>query len=362
MQTIPTATDCATPARGLLNPAQQLLPKAFGSVDELDDCLSTPSPALIDDLARAPGDIMILGVGGKMGPTLARLAKNAAPDRRVIGVARFSDKSVRSRLESHGVETIAADLLDRAQIDALPRTPNIVFAAGHKFGATGNPGLTWAMNTLVPALVAERFHESRLVAFSTGNVYPLTPIGQPSASEATPPAPIGEYAQSCVGRERMFEYFSAKYGTPGRIVRLNYAIDMRYGVLADIASKVFRGQPVDVTMGYVNVIWQGDANAQVLRSLAHCTLPTTPLNCTGPETLSVRWLAGQLGARLGRVPQITGHEAATALLSDTTQAAALFGYPRVPLGAMLDWVADWVGAERLSFNKPTKFEVRDGGF
>ena len=360
---MPTPTSAVvSAAAGCQIPNTAGLPKNFASVDDLDEFLAAPSQALIDDLARAPGDIMILGVGGKMGPTLARLAKNAAPERRVIGVARFSDPAVKSRLESRGVETIAADLLNRAEIDALPRVPNIIFAAGHKFGATGNPGLTWAMNTVVPALVAESFRESRIVAFSTGNVYPLTSIGRQSASEATPPAPIGEYAQSCVGRERMFEYFSGKHGTPGRIFRLNYAIDMRYGVLADIAGKIKHGKPVDVTMGHVNVIWQGDANAQALRCLAHCTTPTTPINCTGPETLSVRWLAAQLGARLGIEPQVTGQEAATALLSDTTQAAARFGYPSVPMGAMLDWVADWVQAERPSLNKPTRFEVRDGGF
>jgi nucleoside-diphosphate-sugar epimerase len=344
------------------DPIPSRWPAGFADGDALDAFLARPTPALVDDLARASGDILILGVGGKMGPTLARLAKNAVPERRVIGVARYSDPAVKLGLEAAGVETIAADLLDRSALAALPRAPNVIYAAGHKFGATGNPGLTWAMNTFLPGLVAETFRGSRIVAFSTGNVYPLTPVGRPAPNEATPPAPIGEYAQSCVGRERMFEYFSARHATPGRLLRLNYAIDMRYGVLADVAWRVVRGEPIDVTMGHVNVIWQGDANAQALRCLAHCTTPTSPLNCTGPETLSVRWLAAELGRRLGKAPQVVGAEATTALLSDTTQATALFGYPTVPLGVMLDWVADWVGAGRASYNKPTKFEVRDGTF
>jgi dTDP-4-dehydrorhamnose reductase len=357
---MPTSPSPSKADTALLDPAA--LPVRFDSVEALDEFMSRPSHALVEDLAQVEGDLMILGVAGKMGPTLARLAKRAAPDKRVIGVARFSDASVRDRLEGWGVETIACDLLDRAAVDALPRVPNIVFAAGHKFGAKDNQGLTWAMNTHVPALVADSFRGARIVAFSTGNVYPLSAIGRAAANERTLPAPVGEYAQSCIGRERMFEYFGAKHGTPGRLFRLNYAIDMRYGVLFDIASKVHRGEPVDVTMGYVNVIWQGDANAQVLRLLRHCTVPPTPINCTGPETLSVRWLAAEFATRLGVQVQITGQEAPTALLSDTTEAARLFGYPLVPLGAMLDWVADWVRSGGPSLGKPTKFEVRDGTF
>ena len=343
-------------------PAPPRLPDRFATTEALDDFLTLPSAALAATLESVEGDLVILGVGGKMGPTLARLAKRAAPAKRVIGVARFSDASVRARLDAAGVETIACDLLDRDALGALPEAANVVFAAGHKFGATGNPALTWAMNTHVPALVAERYKGSRIVAFSTGNVYGLSRIGSAGSNESTTLSPVGEYAQSCLGRERMFEHFSARHGTPGRIVRLNYAIDMRYGVLADVAGKIHRGEPVDVTMGHVNVIWQGDANAQVLRTLAHCTAPTSPINCTGPETISVRWLAAELGARMGKPVQVVGQEAETALLSDTTLASTLFGYPLVPLGRMLDWVADWAARGGASFGKPTKFEVRNGAF
>lgn len=350
----------SAPAAPLLDPAR--LPARFDSVEALDAFLATPTQALVDDLAAVEGDLMVLGVAGKMGPTLARLAKNAAPGKRVIGVARFSDPAVRTQLEGWGIETLACDLLDRASVEALPRVPNIVFAAGHKFGSTDHQALTWAMNTHVPALVADTFRESRIVAFSTGNVYPLSPVGRPGASERMPPGPIGEYAQSCLGRERMFQYFGARHGTPGRLFRLNYAIDMRYGVLHDIAAKVHRGEAVDLAMGHVNVIWQGDANAQALRCLRHCTTPPTPINCTGPETIPVRWLVEQFARRFDVPVRTTGEEAPTALLSDTTEAARLFGYPVVPLGAMLDWVADWVKQGGPTLNKPTKFEVRDGRF
>lgn len=352
----------ASHAHGTVRPAGAALPERFESVEALDDFLAQPSQALVDDLAQVDGDLMILGVAGKMGPTLARLARNAAPGKRVIGVARFSDPAVRERLAGWGIETVTCDLLDRAAVEALPRVDNIIFAAGHKFGASSNQPLTWAMNTHVPALVADTFRAARIVSFSTGNVYALTPLGVPAPGEGTVPAPVGEYAQSCLGRERMFEYFGARHGTPGRLFRLNYAIDLRYGVLADIAGKVSRGEEIDVTMGYVNVIWQGDANAQVLRALRHCTVPPSPLNCTGPETIPVRWLAAEFAARLGIAERIVGVEAGTALLSNTTQSARLFGYPHVPLGVMIDWVADWVGNGRPSLNKPTKFEVRNGDF
>lgn len=335
----------------------------FGNAEALEEFMTRPSAELAADLARAPGDLLILGVGGKMGPTLARMAKRAAPGRRVVGVARFSEKGLREKLEGQGIECIACDLLDRQALDKLPRLPNLVFMAGHKFGAAGNAAFTWAMNVRVPYLVADTFRDSRTIVFSTACVYPFAEVTGPGASESTPALPPpGDYATSCVGREKAFEYGSLTHGTPGRLVRLEYAIDMRYGVLHDVATKVFTGQPVDVTMGHVNVIWQGDANEQALRLLAHCTAPTSPLNVSGPDVVSVRRLAAEFGKRFGKKAMVTGQEAPTAWLVDSRAAHELLGTPGVSLVTMIDWQADWIARGLPGLGKPTHFETRDGKY
>jgi len=339
------------------------LPERMENTEELEDVMTTPSSELTADLAGVEGDILILGVGGKMGPTLARMAKRAAPQKRVIGVARFSDSNLRSRLEDQGVECIKCDLTDSGTVQLLPHIDNVVFMAGHKFGASDNAAHTWAINAGVPYVVADVFRESRIVVFSTACVYPYVDIGGPGASEETlTQPPPGDYAMSCVARERIFQFGSQRYGTAGRLVRLSYAIDLRYGVLLDVATSVRTERPVDVTMGYVNVIWQGDANEQALRLLAQCTSPTSPINVSGWEKVGIRWLAAQFGERFDKPPNVIGDEAETAWLVDTSAARQLFGTPRISLNTMIDWVADWVMHDRPSLGKKTHFETRDGKY
>ncbi|MCX7363595.1 MAG: NAD-dependent epimerase/dehydratase family protein [Alphaproteobacteria bacterium] len=339
------------------------LPDRFESVEALEDFMTRPTDTLVADLARTPGDILVLGVGGKMGPTLARMAKRAAPGKRVVGVARFSEPGVREALDKAGVEAWPADLLDRAALEKIPKLANVVFMAGRKFGAAGNVPLTWAMNVQVPAMVAEVFKASRIVAFSTGCVYPFVPVESGGATEETPPIPPpGDYANSCAGRERMFEYFSAQHGTPGRLFRLNYAIDMRYGVLHDVGRKVRDGEEIDLSMGHVNVIWQGDANSMALRCLTHATTPTTPINVTGPETIEVANLAREFAKLLGKTAKLTGTPAPTGWLNNAGRMVKEFGPPDVPLQKMVEWTADWLQHDMATLNKPTHYEVRDGQY
>lgn len=341
-------------------------PTTIDSVSQIEEVMTTPSPELVESMKRLKGDLLILGVAGKMGPTMAVLAKRALAEAgnpaRVIGVARFSRGDLRERLESAGVTTLTADLLAPDALASLPDAPNVVYLVGQKFGSTGNEPLTWAMNVYLPGRVADRYRDSRIVSLSTGNVYAFSPVDSRGPDEETPVGPVGEYAQSCLGRERMFQYFSGLHGTPGVIVRLNYAIDLRYGVLLDIATKVHGGVPVDVTMGHANVIWQGDANEAVLRGLEHAASPPMILNLTGPEVLSVRELAIGFGQRLGRDPVLTGSEAPNALLSNAGKYVRLMGPPRVPVERMMDWIAHWVSRGGETLSKPTHFEARDGRF
>ena len=333
---------------------------------QLESRLSEPTPEVISAVAALAGDILILGVGGKMGPTLAKQAKRAIDHagitKKVIGVSRFSTPSVQENLQEAGIETVVADLLSENCLQNLPDTENVILMAGRKFGSTGNESLTWAMNSYMPGRVSEKFRDSRLVVFSTGNVYPLTPVSHGGATENSPVAPIGEYAQSCLSRERICTYFSAQFGTPMVILRLNYAIDLRYGILLDIAEKVYAEEAIPLEMGNVNAIWQGDANAVALRAFAHCQSPPLVLNLTGPETVSIRYLASRFGTLFNKVPRFEGEEVSTALLSNASRCHQLFGYPRVSLGQMIEWVAEWVRIGGTTLHKPTYFEVRDGKF
>ena len=325
-----------------------------------------PSAELIEELRNLDGDILLLGAGGKMGPSLAKLAKQACKaagtKKRVIAVSRFSDGGLENTLNLDGIETIAADLLDDNQLQTLPSIKNVLYLAGTKFGTTGRESFTWAMNTYLPGRVAEKFRDSRIVVFSTGNVYPLTAVKSGGATETTQPQPLGEYAQSCLGRERMFQYFSALYQTPLFIYRLNYANDVAYGVLMDIAKAVFEQRPVDLRMGYVNVIWQGDANELALRALAHCAVPARIVNVTGSQTTAVRWLASQFAQAMGKQPIFQNTEMETALLSNAHASVQLFGEPRTSLAQMIQIISAWVMEGGATINKPTHFQEREGQF
>lgn len=333
---------------------------------ELEDLLSRPTEGVLESLRGLEGDILVLGVGGKMGPSLARMARRASEllgqRRKVFGVSRFSSPHAAEGFREHGVEPIVCDLADADAVRRLPEVPNVIFMAGQKFGTAQQPELTWVMNTLVPGLVAERFRKSRLVVFSTGCVYPLTSVTGPGSQEDDALGPPGEYASTCVGRERIFTHFSIQHGTPALLFRLNYAIDLRYGVLLDVAQKVALGRPVDVTMGHVNVIWQGDANARALQCLALVASPPLALNVTGREKLSVRSLAERFGELFGTRPVFTGQEAPTAWLSDASRSFELFGPVTVTLDEMIAATAHWVKRGGVTLGKPTHFETRDGKF
>jgi len=346
--------------------AADVLPDIIHSEAELDEVMTRPTEALKTFIGTVRGPLVVLGAGGKMGPSLCVRARRAAEavghDLEVIAVSRFTDTAARAALEARGIRTRACDLMDRTAIASLPDAENVIYLVGLKFGTRQDPARTWAVNTLIPAYAAARYAGSRLVALSSGNVYPLVPIHSGGADETQALTPLGEYANACVARERIFEYEARQHGTRVVLFRLNYAVGLRYGVLVDIARKVYAGTPVDVTMGYLNCIWQGDANDMVLRTLDRVDTPPRPLNVTGPGVLSVRALAEQLGRLMGRPALITGEEAATALLSNSSAACAALGVPPTPLDTVLRWTAHWVQHNGPTLGKPTHFDVRDGGY
>ncbi|MDP4221964.1 MAG: NAD-dependent epimerase/dehydratase family protein [Bacteroidota bacterium] len=334
--------------------------------EALDELLSRPGPEVVETLSRIDGDIMFLGVSGKIGPYLARMAKRACDEsgvrKRIIGVAMFDSPEQQSKIEDFGVETISGDLLDNGFLNNLPEFKNIFYLAGMKFGSSDNLPLTWAVNSYLPALVSSRFRNSRIVVFSTGCIYPLVPVNSTGSVETNAPDALGEYAQSCLGRERMFQYGSSKYGTEVVLIRLNYSVEMRYGVLTDIGVRVKNKLPVDLSMGYFNVIWQGDMNDFVLRSLEHTKCPAKILNLTGPETLSVRKVALDFGKHFGVTPEFVNTESETALLSDAAKAFSLFGKPKVPASQVIEWLAEWLKDGGRLLEKPTHFETRNGKY
>jgi nucleoside-diphosphate-sugar epimerase len=342
------------------------MPDVIETEAVLDDIMSAPTAQLVEFMSSLKGDVMILGIAGKMGIALGmaavRACREAGVDKKIIGVSRFSDPAAREKVEAAGLETISCDLLDRFAVDRLPRVPNVIYMAGRKFGTAGAEALTWAANAVIPANVGHHFTDSRIVVFSSGNVYPLTPVTSGGAQETDAVGPIGEYAQSCIGRERVFSYFSQENETPMLLFRLNYAIDLRYGVLYDIGQSVFNDQSVSVNNGCFNCIWQGDANIQAILSLGQCTTPPNILNITGPETVSVRRVAEMFGTIWDKPVTYSGEEATSALIGNAKKAIDLFGYPTVSLERMIRWTAHWIKIGGAALGKPTHFEVRSGKY
>ncbi|HOW40305.1 MAG TPA: epimerase [Bacteroidales bacterium] len=342
------------------------LPEKITNEEQLEELLSRPGKEAVEMFSRLDGDIIFLGVGGKIGMSLAMMARRGCEQagirKRIIGVSKFESKEQRSKLEKAGIETIDGDLLDVKFTDSLPKVKNVFYLAGMKFGSTENLSLTWAINTWLPAIVADSFRQSRIVAFSTGCVYPLVPVNSGGSKESDLPEATGEYAQSCLGRERMFEFGSIRNKTKVALIRLNYSVEMRYGVLVDIAIKVKNRQPVDLTMGYFNAIWQGDMNDYVLRSIELAESPARVLNITGPELLSVKETAEEFAKLFGVEVKFTGKEATTALLNDSTLAYSLFGKPEVSASQVIKWIAGWLSEDKGILGKPTHFEVRDGKY
>lgn len=340
--------------------------RSIENIDHLEDLISQPTEGVIETLGKLDGDIIILGAAGKMGPSLARMAKRASEaagvKRRVVGVSRFSNENAESELKSFGIETVKCDLLDVEQVERLPDAENVVYMAGMKFGTTNQEAATWAVNSYLPGVVCRKYRNSRIVAFSTGNVYGLSPVCLGGSVETDPPNPTGEYAMSALGRERIFEYFSRSFGIPTAIIRLNYAVEMRYGVLVDLARKVWSGEPIDLSMGAVNVIWQADANAMALQAFGNAGSPPFILNVAGPEQLSVHRVALEFAELMNREPVFMGTECSDAFLSNGQLGHRLYGYPRVSAQQMIQWIADWVMRGGESLGKPTHFENRQGKY
>ncbi len=374
MQTRPEADSLAAVAKEIVvvswaameSTFAESLPETIRDVEQLEELLSRPTPGVIETFRRLDGDVIVLGAGGKIGPSLARMAKRASDaagkQRRIIAVARFSTAGLQEELQALGIDAVRSDLLERDQLAALPNAPNVLYLAAMKFGTSGQEATTWARNVFLPGMICQRYRHGRIVAYSTGNVYPLVPVAGGGSVESDPPGPVGEYAMSCLGRERIFAYFSQTLGIRVALIRLNYANEMRYGTLVDLAQKLMAGESIDLSMGHFNAIWQGDNNAMTLQAFGEAASPPVVLNVTGPQTLSVRSVAEQLGRLLGKPVRFSGSEAPDALLSNASKACGLFGRPTVSEEQLIRWVADWQKRGGPTSNKPTNFQARDGKF